>query len=410
MDNFQMDWEYARAENGNIALTGEIDLSNGGEVTLALAFGSTAQSASTRFLQALATPFAQQRARGSSTSGSAPLPQPAANGAAPGGGPAALVRLSQRVLLAHEDKLYPGAFVASLSIPWGETMDDNDRGGYHPVWTRDMVQTATALLACGQTESPLRALIWLAAVQRADGSLPQNSTVDGEAFWHGIQLDEVGVPILLAWRLKRAKALRDFDPWTLVSRAAGYLVLQGPVTLQERWEENSGYSPSTLATVIAGLACAADFARDRQDPAAADFLLAYADWLSSRLEAWTVTDQGELLPGQPRHYVRITPADPQSADGTADPNTAMLPLANGGGAHPARLVVGGDFLQLVRLGVRPAHDPDVVASLAVIDHVLKVDLPQGPCWRRYNHLTATKASGRRQRLRRHGRRAGPGRC
>jgi glucoamylase len=81
-----------------------------------------------------------------------------------------MVRLSQCVLLAHEDKTFPGAFVASLSIPWGETKDDSDRGGYHLVWTRDMVQTATALLACGRTESPLRALIWLACVQEADGS------------------------------------------------------------------------------------------------------------------------------------------------------------------------------------------------------------------------------------------------
>jgi glucoamylase len=380
MDNYKMDWEYARADDGNIALTGEIDLSQGGEFTLALAFGGTAQSAATQFLQALATPFAEQRRRFVSqwdrarpTGGAALLP------------PAPLVRLSQRVLLAHEDKQFPGAFVASLSIPWGESMDDRDRGGYHLVWTRDMVQTATALLACGRAESPLRALIWLAAVQRTDGSLPQNSLIDGEAFWHGIQLDEVGVPILLAWRLRRAKALRDFDPWTLVSRASGYLILQGPVTLQERWEENSGYSPSTLATVIAALACAADIARERRDPAARDFLFAHADWLSSHLEEWTVTDQGELLAGQPRHYVRITPADPQSADGTVDPNTAVLEVANGGGSHPARNVVGGDFLQLVRLGVRPANDPTIVASVAVIDHVLKCDLPQGPCWRRYNH-------------------------
>jgi len=157
------------------------------------------------------------------------------------------------------------------------------------------------------------------------------------------------------------------------------------VTAQERWEENSGYSPSTLAAIIASLVCAAEFARDRPDQATAEFLLVYADWLSSRLEAWTVTDRGELLPGKPRHYVRITPAAPTPPDGTADPNTATIPVANGGGEHPARNVVGGDFLQLVRLGLRAADDPLVVDSVAVIDHVLKTDLPQGPCWRRYNH-------------------------
>src|SRR5476649_1940792 len=197
-----------------------------------------------------------------------------------------------------------------------------------------MVQTATALLAGGQTESPLRALIWLGCVQATDGSLPQNSSITGEVFWKGIQLDEVAVPILLAWRLQRVDALRQFDPWTLVSRAARYLILHGPVTAQERWEENSGYSPSTLAAIIASLVCAAEFAHDRKEKIAANFLLAYADWLSANLEAWMVTDRGELVPGKPRHYLRITPGIPQQADGTADPNTAVIQIANGGGEHP----------------------------------------------------------------------------
>jgi glucoamylase len=382
MDNFKMDWEFEQAEEGNIALTGEIDLSQGLEFTVAVSLGRSVQSASTQLLQALATPFAQQREKYVSqwrrTHSEGDLSAQIKNGAS-------LVRLSQCVLLAHEDKTFPGAFVASLSIPWGQTKDDSDRGGYHLVWTRDMVQSATALLACGRTESPLRALIWLACVQKADGSLPQNSSITGKPYWKGIQLDEVAVPILLAWRLRHAKALRQFDPWTLVSRAATYLMLHGPVTAQERWEENAGYSPSTLATIIAGLACAAEFARDRKEQTAADFLITYADWLSAHLEAWTVTDRGELVKDKPRHYVRITPAIPKEADGTADPNTAVIQIANGGGQHPARNIVGGDFLQLVRLGVRAADDPLIVDSLLVIDQVLKRDLPQGPCWRRYNH-------------------------
>jgi glucoamylase len=361
---------------------GEVDLSRGAEFMLAVAFGRSAQSASTQLLQSFATPFAQQREKyvsqwqrtRSESDLSAHLKRNAH-----------LLRLSQCVLLAHEDKTFPGAFVASLSIPWGETKDDSDRGGYHLVWTRDLVQSATALLACGRTESALRALIWLACVQEADGCMPQNSSITGKPYWKGVQLDEVAVPILLAWRLQQAGALRTFDPWTLISRAAGYLLLQGPVTAQERWEENAGYSPSTLATIIASLVCAAKFARDQKEKTAADFLLVYADWLSARLESWTVTDQGELVKGKPRHYVRITPAIPQESDGTVDPNTAVIQIANGGGEHPARNIVGGDFLQLVRLGVRAANDPVVVDSVAVIDQVLKHDLPQGPCWRRYNH-------------------------
>ncbi|OYW21116.1 MAG: glucoamylase, partial [Planctomycetales bacterium 12-60-4] len=215
--------------------------------------------------------------------------------------------------------------------------------------------------------------------------LPQNSAITGEAFWKGIQLDEVGAPILLAWRLRRANALREFDPWPIASRAARYLVLHGPVTAQERWEENSGYSPSTLATVIASLVCASEFAHGKNNLLATEFLLDYADWLSAHLEDWMVTSRGELVEGKQRHYVRITPAVPDQAGALPDPDRAEIVLANGGGQHPARNIVGGDFLQLVRLGVRAADDPLIVDSLAVIDRVLKRDLPQGPCWRRYNY-------------------------
>jgi glucoamylase len=382
MDNFKMDWEFEQATDGNIALTGEIDLSGGMEFTLGVGFGCNRHSASAHLLQAFATPFADQREKYVSqwqrTRADVDLSKHTKDGGS-------MLRLSQCLLLAHEDKTYQGAFVASLSIPWGDTKDDSDRGGYHLVWTRDMVQTATALLAGGQTESPLRALIWLGCVQATDGSLPQNSSITGEAFWKGTQLDEVVVPILLAWRLQRADALRQFDPWTLVSRAARYVILHGPVTAQERWEENSGYSPSTLATIIASLVCAAEFARGRKDQLAADFLLDYADWLSAHLEEWTVTSRGELVKDKPRHYVRITPADPKQAVASPDPDNAEIFLANNGGTHPARNIVGGDFLQLVRLGIRAASDPVIVDSLAVIDQVLKRDLPQGPCWRRYNH-------------------------
>jgi glucoamylase len=381
MANFKMDWEFERAEDGKIALIGEIDLSHGMEFTLGVGFGRTRHSASAHLLQAFATPFADQREKYVCQWQRACARVDLSAHTKDGG---SLVRLSQCLLLAHEDKTFQGAFVASLSVPWGDTKDDSDWGGYHLVWTRDMVQTATALLACGHTESPLRSLIWLACVQAADGSLPQNSSISGEAYWKGVQLDQVAAPILLAWRLQRAGALRQFDPWAMVSRAARYVILHGPVTAQDRWEENSGYSPSTLATVIASVVCAADFARGRKETLAADFLLDYADWLSAHLEEWTVTSRGELVKGTPRHYVRLTPADPKQATASPDPDGAEIVLANGGGMRPARNIVSADFLQLVRLGVRAAADPLIIDSLAVVDRVLKRDLPQGPGWRRYN--------------------------
>jgi glucoamylase len=385
VDNFKMDWEFSSATNGNIALTGEIEPRNSDEFTIAIALGRSCQSTAAKLLQALARPFEVHRETYvRQWQRTVVNPKFEYGDHTSDGGH--LYRLSRCILLAHEDKTFEGALVASMSIPWGETKDDDELGGYHLVWTRDLVQSATALLASGQTGTPLRALIWLAAIQQADGRFPQNSWIDGTAYWPGFQLDEIAAPILLAWRLRREGVTTGlYDPRVLTFRAAAHLILQGPVTAQERWEENSGYSPSTLATVIASLVCAAEFAEESGDAATADLILAYADWLVAHLQEWTVTTGGELVEGFPRHYIRINPTDAQAPDPHADPNTTMLTVANGGGRHPARNVVSGDFLHLVRYGICAADDPTVRASIEVIDRVLKRDLPQGPCWRRYNH-------------------------
>jgi len=385
MGNFKMDWEFRAAERGNIALTGEIPLPSSGEFTVAVACGGSYQSTAAKLLQSLAEPFETHRQRYVRQWQRAVV-NPEFDFSSDTSDEGHTYRLSRCVLLAHEDKVFQGALVASMSIPWGETKGDNDLGGYHLVWTRDLVQSATALLATGQTSTPVRALIWLAALQRADGSFPQNSWIDGTAYWSGLQLDEVAAPILLAWRLHQQETtLECFDARLMIMRAAAYLILQGPVTSQERWEENAGYSPSTLATVIAGLVCAAECAREHGQSGRGDFILAYADWLAAHLEEWTVTTRGELVEGLPRHYIRINPTDPSAPDPHADPNTTVLYIANGGGFHPARNVVGGDFLHLVRFGIRGADDPIVRDSIEVIDRVIKRDLAAGPGWRRYNH-------------------------
>src|SRR6516162_470996 len=384
MDNFKMDWQFRTASNGNIALTGEIDLPDTGEFTIAVALGRSYQSAATKLFQSLAEPFVLKR-EGYVRQWQRAVINPEfdfSSDTSDGGG---MYRLSRCVLLAHEDKVFQGAIVASMSIPWGETKGDEDLGGYHLVWTRDLVHSTTALLATGQASTPLRSLIWLAAIQRPDGSFPQNSWIDGTAYWSALQLDQIARPILLAWRLHKHHAPHLFTLHALIGRAAARLILQGPVTSQDRWEENAGYSPSTLAAVIAALVCAADWGREMGQTGSADFIFSYADWLVAHLEEWTVTTQGELVQGIPRHYIRINPTDPNAPDPHADPNTGMIQIANGGGLLPARNVVGGDFLHLVRYGIRHPNDPIVRDSIEVIDRVLKHDLPQGPCWRRYNH-------------------------
>src|ERR1051326_7536867 len=174
----------------------------------------------------------------------------------------------------------------------------------------------------------------------------------------------------------------------MVRSGAGFLIRHGPATQQERWEECSGYSPSTLAATIAALICAADFADSYRDEEDATFIRDYADFLESHIEKWTVTTEGTLVPGIPRHYIRINPGGIHSwAD--EDPNCARLVLGN---QRPgdrveffANTIVDAGFLELVRYGIRDAHDPVIEDSVRVVDKILKVDTPFGPCWRRYNH-------------------------
>ncbi|HEU5406479.1 MAG TPA: glycoside hydrolase family 15 protein, partial [Nitrospira sp.] len=273
-DNFHMDWEFEHAPDGNIALTAELDMRGRREFTMGLAFGRTQHQALTAVFQALSLPFQDQLTRYTDQWHRAAAHRLPLERASSDEG--RLYHGSVGVLLAHEDKSYPGAFIASLSIPWGDAKGDGDQGGYHLVWPRDMVHSASALLAAGHRETPLRALIYLASAQHQDGGFPQNFWIDGDPYWRGIQLDEVACSIVLAWRLKQHKALQDFDPYPMVLRAAAYLVRHGPVTQQERWEEVSGYSPSTLASNIAALIGAAGFIRDRGDDATATFLEEYA--------------------------------------------------------------------------------------------------------------------------------------
>ncbi|MFZ0706358.1 MAG: glycoside hydrolase family 15 protein [Candidatus Korobacteraceae bacterium] len=386
--NFRMDWEYTSALDGNVAMTGQLDLSRTTEFTLAVGFGHTKHNASSTLAQSLAIPFEQSlknfedqwlRTRKRMVL----MDKLSACDSF-------LFTRSVNLLLANEDKLYPGAMIASLSIPWGEDKSDDDLGGYHLVWTRDMVMQTTALLAVGDTATPLRAMIYLAVTQREDGGFYQNFWVDGDPFWTGIQLDEVSFPIILAWRLWKCNGLGNFDPYITVTRACGYLIREGPATKEERWEEAGGYSPSTLASNIAGLICAAEFLEARGDTHTAEFVRTYADFLESHIEKWTVTNHGTLVPGITRHYIRINPAiSAEGSQGDEDPDKGVVTLANqkpgAQYSYPANQIVDGGFLELVRMGIRRADDPLMVDSVKVIDAVLKVDTPFGPCWKRYNH-------------------------
>ena len=385
--DFQLDWEFDSAEDGNVAVIGEVDLTRNREFTVGIAFGDSLHGAVTALEQSLATPFAQHREKFVDQWHRACNRMRKLDSVSSDGG--TLYRASRNLLLAHEDKTFAGALIASASIPWGNAKGDEDVGGYHLVWTRDMVNSALALLACDDRATPLRALVYLACCQQADGGFAQNFWVDGGPFRQGIQLDEVAFPILLAWHLWKKDALRDFDPYWMVHSAAAYLVRHGPATQQERWEEDSGYSPSTLAAGIAALVCAADFAGARGKQGDASFLLDYADFLESHIESWTVTTDGSLVPGIKRHYIRIHPAAIGDVSPDEDPNHGLLTIRNRPPGQPrqfpAKDITDAGFLELVRYGIRKPGDPLVEDSLRVVDAVLKVNTPFGPCWHRYNH-------------------------
>jgi glucoamylase len=117
-DNYQMAWQFDHAPDGNVALMGELDLQGQNTFTLGLALGDSLNNAVTTLFQALAIPFEAQKERYIEQWHRACrkiLPLDPVSGEVGN-----LYHGSVSVLLAHEDKSYPGALIASLSIPWGE--------------------------------------------------------------------------------------------------------------------------------------------------------------------------------------------------------------------------------------------------------------------------------------------------
>ena len=384
--NLKMTMEFDSAPEGNIALCGEIP-EDVDEFVLAMSFGNTLHAAATKMFESLNEDFdlTMDRFRDQWKRAFSRLidlsPFSSDNGE--------LFRTSYGVLMSHEDKTFEGALIASLSIPWGEASHDDNRGGYHLVWPRDMYNSSTAVMACGNMDLPIRTLIYLSVAQSDDGGFSQNFWINGEKYWKGVQLDETSFPVILAWRLLRENVIKSFDPMPMVRKAARYLVINGPTTQEERWEETSGYSPSTLAANITALICAADLIQKSGDPTSADHLRDYADFLYNHIEKWTVTKNGTLLKGVKKHFIRILPRSIENPSGDENPEDLYLDIANREpgkeSRFPAKDIVDGGFLELVRYGIYSPEDQLIKDSLKVIDSVLKVETPRGPSWRRYNH-------------------------
>jgi len=373
---------YARAANGNVAMMGEIAA---GECVLALGFGTTADAAAQHAVNSLVTGFDAIAAEYVDAwqqwhSKHRLVAEPDAR---------AMVEYSAAVLRVHESKIFRGGVIASLSIPWGFNKGDDDLGGYHLVWPRDLVETGGGFLAVGAHGDARRVLRFLRVTQDADGHWCQNMWLDGAPYFPGIQMDEAALPILLVDLADRNGALRPGERaayYPMIRRAAGFIVRHGPVSPEDRWEEDPGYSPFTLAAEIAALLVAAEAADAADDPTAARYLRDTADTWFASLDDWMYVTDTDLAreAGVEGYYVRIGDVDEADA---ASPKDGFVPIKNrppSESSSRAESMVSPDALALVRFGLRAAGDPRITNTVAVIDRKLKVETPRGPAWYRYN--------------------------
>lgn len=387
--HYELRGRYDHARDGNVALTGELDMRGaGGSFILALGFGRHAEEAAIRVRASLSegidTALTEYVAGWRHWQDSL-LPLDRAS--SPAGHNT--YRISTAALRTHEASSFAGGYIASLSVPWGFAKGDEDLGGYHLVWPRDLVEIAGGLLAAGAKSEARQVIYYLQAIQEADGHWPQNCWLDGTEYWNGVQMDECAFPILLvdlAWREAALSASELQGLWAMVRLAAGFIVRNGPVTGQDRWEEDGGYSPFTLAVEIAALLAAADLADRFAAPAHAAYLRETADIWNGLLEPWiyaTGTPLAQEL-GVDGYYVRIAPPDTADA---ASPLDGFVPIKNRppqDSSQRASLMVSPDALALVRFGLRAPDDPRIRNTVRVIDALLAVELPAGRCWRRYN--------------------------
>ncbi len=374
------------ATDGNIALSAELAVGADGASVVTVGFGRTVAEAGYHALTSSMSPF--ETILDDYSSGwrawqsSLRTMERHAHGQN-------IYRVSANILRVHEAPTFPGGFIASLSIPWGFSKGDDDMGGYHLVWPRDLCETASALLACGAHSEVRRILRYLRATQEKDGSWRQNYWLDGSPYWSGVQLDECAFPMLLLDMARREGAvgppdLPQFLP--MVERAAGFVLRTGPRTKQDRWEENAGYTPFTLAVIIAALLAAAEIAEACDVEGLPALLRDTADSWNEQIEDWIYVEDTPLAreAGVHGYYIRVAPESPT----TEGPDVhGLVQVRNhevGSGSIPADQLISTDAIALVRFGLRAPDDPRVVDTIAVIDRLLKVELPQGPGWRRYN--------------------------
>jgi glucoamylase len=379
---------YTDAPNGHVALTAALNLSRHRPLTLALGFGTTQDAAIRTADRASGQSFYRAFARSEQQwrRYDARLNRPS------GWQTRTQYYRSVNVVKASEDKTFPGAIAAGLASPWGQSVPAGNAtngkptyfGSYREVFARDLYEAFTGLLVAGDVRTARDATLFLFdRQQQPDGSMPRNSLLNGKVApdTGGLQLDETSYPVLMAWQsgLSHNAALYRNH----IIPAADFVVAHGPSDGVERWEEQSGYSPSTIAAEIAGLTAASAIAKTNHDPTRARLYQATADQFARKIKDWTVTTSGTY---GSRYFIRLSR--------TGDPNAAITyNLGNGSIDADQRQIVDQGFLELVRLGILPASDADVAASLQVIDNVIRRTTPTGDGFYRYGTDAAGSEDG-----------------
>ncbi len=377
----KMTWMYKQALKGNVALTGEVDIQDvNDQFTLALGFGTTVEEAIITALDSLGRDF--EDIKQSYVSGWAKwlelLPPSASDEE----------KNSLAVLKCHESKAPLGGFIAALASPWGYAQGDSDRSGYHVIWTRDMVESIGGLIAGGAKEPVFEALKFLSRTQQPDGHWPQNMWINGHPYWNGIQMDETALPILLISLALREEAISENQAisfWPMVKKASSFLLMNGPVTQQDRWEEDPGYTPFTLSAEISALLAAADLAELKGETESARVLRETADIWYDSIDDWLYASGTEWCAKYSiaGYYERIMPvSDTNVSRFSTVVHVKNVPPADAN--MPAVELISPDSLALVRFGLRSPADKRITDTIKLIDELLKIETPGGITWHRYN--------------------------
>ncbi len=395
--DYRMDYSFTSATNGNVASVGEINIPETAgtyHFYVTYHFGDPAKLVGTDYHQAKSDYLNSWNNYLSTLK----VPKNLTTAQS------LLYMRSLYTLRCHEDKLTPGAFIASLSVPWGELqLENQDReiGGYHLIWPRDLFNVSVALLNAGDYPASLRALRFLKKIQYKEkagtwnfgtrilpkkGAWPQNTWVSGRTYWEGFQIDQTAFPVHLFYHIllktapqERQALLSEFQP--MLTSALSFIAQYGPWTHEERWEENFGISPSSFSAAASALIIGSKiYANTNYGQYLQDTANHWLNTPNDNIDSWTFTTNGKY--GDGHYYLRI--AGGSNFDAPWNPNDhAPTHIANSSQHFPQDEILDQGFLQLTLLGLKSANSPMIKASKKIVDNHISYLTPKGRGWYRY---------------------------